>query len=449
MKISGWGRFPRLDCRITTPRGDADVRMAVASGRNGGPGNAPVIARGNGRSYGDSALQPCGTLDMRRMNRLLSFDPSTGQLVAEAGVLLADIITAFLPRGWWPVVTPGTRFVTLGGMIAADVHGKNHHRDGSFGHHLDWIDVMGQDGRVLRCSPEEDPDLFAATIGGMGLTGIILRAAFRLRPVESGWIRQQSLALPDLASTLDAFDRHAEAAYSVAWIDCLAEGADLGRSILTIGDHASRADLPRRLQKRPFDVPARRNLTLPVDLPGFLLNRHSVRLFNHSYYQRHAGRAGSALVGWESFFYPLDALSGWNRLYGRRGFVQYQCVLPLAASATGLRALISRIAASGRGSFLAVLKRMGPEGRGRISFPMEGYTLALDFPATPAALALLRELDAIVLAHGGRFYLAKDSRLAADTLARSDARIDAFRAFRAGAGLPIRFQSRQSERLCL
>lgn len=439
--LSGWGRYPRLDVTLARPRAEGDLRDALASG--------PVIARGNGRAYGDSALNPRLTLDMRGMNRMLAFDPSTGQLTAEAGITLDAVISSFLPRGWFPMVTPGTRFVTLGGMIAADVHGKNHHRDGAFGTCLDWVEVMGPDGTLRRASLTENADLFRATLGGMGLTGVITRAAFRLRPVESAYIRQRTIPTADLDATIEAFETHADAPYSVAWIDCLTRGAGLGRSVLTLGEHAARADLPPAMRPAALALPPRRRLSVPLDAPAFALNRHTVRAFNHLYHRRATAQAGEALVGWEEFFYPLDALLDWNRIYGRRGFVQYQCVLPPSTARAGLALLIDRIAAAGQASFLAVLKRMGKEGLGQIGFPMEGYTLALDFPASPAALALLPALDDIVLSHGGRFYLAKDARLPAPTLHRADPRLQGFRAARESAGLTRHFASHQSERLGL
>lgn len=439
MMLSGWGRFPRENCVIHVPRSEADLHTIARQAE-------PRIARGNGRGYGDCAYSPTGTVDMRKFDRMLSFDAETGTLVAEAGVLLADVIEVFLPRGWFPTVTPGTKFVTLGGMVAADVHGKNHHRDGSFGRYVDWIDLLNADGEVLRCSREENTELFGWTIGGMGLTGIILRVAFRLRRVESGWIRQRTIAAPDLDTAMDLFEDHADATYSVAWIDCLHGGKGLGRSSIMLGEHAQLDELgPRR--GSPFATPRRRVRQVPLDAPQAALNSLTVRAFNALYYWRARTGQGEALVGWDGFFYPLDAVLEWNRIYGRRGFAQFQCVIPLASAKAGLTALLRAISASGQGSFLAVLKRMGP-AEGPISFPMEGYTLALDFPVNPASLALMDRLDAITLDHGGRFYLAKDARMSAATLAASDPRTRDFAALRERRGLAP-FHSSQAERLNL
>lgn len=437
MKLSGWGRFPVTECRTGWARGEDEIRSRLTGG--------PLIARGNGRAYGDSALGTDLTLMMGRMDRMLSFDADTGLLVAEAGVVLRDVIAAFLPRGWFPMVTPGTKFVTLGGMAAADVHGKNHHGEGSFRSCVVWIDLLTADGRVLRCSADDQAELFDRTLGGMGLTGVILRLALRLRPVESGWIVQRTQAAPDLRSALEGFEAGQDATYSVAWIDCLAAGPSLGRSLLMLGEHAPRADLPRSRQRHPYDTPAKRRLRVPFDAPRLALNRATVGAFNALYYARGSRRAGPDLVDWDSYFYPLDAILGWNRIYGRRGFVQFQCVLPLAASEAGLTALLTATSAAGLGSFLAVLKRMGPQ-ESALSFPMEGYTLALDFPASAGALRLLDRLDAITLDHGGRFYLAKDARMSVETLKRSDPRVAAFRAARTGQTETGQTETGQAER---
>lgn len=405
-----------------------------------------LIARGNGRAYGDSAINRSATIEMRHFNRMIAFDPASGQVVAEAGVLLGDIIASFLPRGWFPLVTPGTKFVTLGGAIAADVHGKNHHKDGSFRACVDWIDLMGPDGEVRRCSWQEDPSLFDNTLGGMGLTGIILRAAIRLRPVETAWIRQTTVAAPNLAAAMSAFENARDSTYSVAWIDCLGTDHTLGRSLVMLGEHASRSDLPPEHASAPFRIKPRRKLCVPVDFPAFALNRFSLRGFNAFYYRAGARRTGVQLVDWDGYFYPLDAVLGWNRIYGRRGFAQFQCVLPLDRSETGISALLAEIAKAGSGSFLAVLKRFGKQDSA-FSFPMEGYTLALDFPVNAKTLALLERLDQIALAYGGRFYLAKDSRMSAATLRASDRRVADFHALRDARGFTGRFRSAQAERL--
>lgn len=441
MKLSGWGRFPVHEATVHAPRTIEAVRAHVLAG-------PAVIARGNGRAYGDSAVNPPATLETRHLNRMIAFDPACGQLVAQAGVRLADIIAAFLPRGWFPAVTPGTKFVTLGGAIAADVHGKNHHKAGSFRSCVDWVELMEADGAIRRCSPDSDPALFDATLGGMGLTGIVLSAAIRLAAVETAWIRQTTLAAPNLSAAMAAFEANHAATYSVAWIDCLGSGAGLGRSLVMLGEHASLAELPETRREAPFAGKPARQLAVPLDLPGWTLNRLSVRAFNALYYRAGARQAGTRLVDWDSYFYPLDAIARWNRIYGRAGFAQFQCVLPLDRSEAGLAALLAETSHAGAGSFLAVLKRFGPQDSA-FSFPMEGYTLALDFPVTPRTLALMERLDQITLAHGGRFYLAKDSRMSAATFHAADRRIPAFQQLREERGATPRFRSAQADRLSL
>ena len=440
MKLSGWGRYPVHEAELAAPRDRDELARLIAQGG--------VIARGNGRAYGDSAVGARTTVDMRHFNRMLAFDETTGQLTVEAGVLLGDIIAAFLPRGWFPLVTPGTRFVTVGGMIAADVHGKNQHRDGSFGTCLDWIELVDATGTLRRCSPDEQAELFRWTVGGMGLTGIVVRAALRLRRVTTGWIRQTMLPAANLRAALEAFESAPDATYSVAWIDCQSSGDRLGRSLVMLGEHAGADELTQATRADPFALRRRRQRSVPFAMPSFLLNSLTVRAFNEAYYRNGRRQAGTRLVDWDSYFYPLDAVLHWNRIYGRRGFVQYQCVLPGEAAEAGLTALLADSAASGRASFLAVLKRFGPQ-ESAFSFPMEGYTLALDFPLGRDVLELLDRLDRIVLDHGGRLYLAKDARMARETLFRSDPRAEQMVSMRRKIGAADHFSSMQSVRLGL
>jgi decaprenylphospho-beta-D-ribofuranose 2-oxidase len=441
MKLSGWGRYPVIDARVHAPPDEAALRRVVTS-------DGSVIARGNGRAYGDSAINPSATIDMRRFNRMVCFDPQTGQLTVEAGVILADVIAAFLPRGWFPAVTPGTKFVTLGGMIAADVHGKNHHKEGSFRAFVDWIDIMDADGMVRRCSRTEHSELFDYTLGGMGLTGIIMRVAFRLRPVETGWMCQTTVPASDLKEAMAVFEQAQETTYSVAWIDCLGADKNLGRSLVMLGEHAAITDLPKHRADEPFLTPTKRRGVIPFDFPSFVLNRHSMRAFNSLYHHFGARKPKRQMVDWDRFFYPLDAISDWNRIYGAKGFVQFQCVLPLDRSEQGLSAILKATASEGAGSFLAVLKRFGPQ-ESRIAFPMAGYTLTLDFPVNLKTLALMERLDDIVVTHGGRFYLAKDSRMKAATLHAADPRVEGFARYRERQGWRDRFLSSQARRLSI
>jgi FAD/FMN-containing dehydrogenase len=380
----------------------------------------------------------------RRLNHLLAFDEPTGILTCEGGVMLADILETFLPRGWFAPVTPGTRFVTVGGMIASDVHGKNHHRVGSFGDHLAWVELALPDGRVVRCSAEQEPELLAATCGGMGLTGVIVRAAFRMLKVESAHMRTRTLRAADLGAAFEAFEAAGEATYSVAWIDALARGRNLGRSVIFLGEHARPEELPASQRSAPFACKPSRARRVPVDFPDFALSRLPVSLFNAVY--NGLQQAGDGVSELYPYFYPLDAILDWNRIYGRRGFMQHQSVLPLAQSAVGIRRLLEAVSAAGGASFLTVLKRMGPVSFGHLSFPMEGYTLAMDFPNSAQNLALLARLDGIVADHGGRIYLSKDAR-AAPSAMDGYPRLEAFRTVRRRFGLTGKIESLQSRRL--
>ena len=441
--LSGWGRYPRLASEILPVHGCSDV-AALLENREG------LIARGNGRSYGDAAIGACSTLVMTGLDRMRSFDPETQRLEVEAGVSLADILRHFAPRGFFPPVVPGTAFVTVGGMIAADVHGKNHHRDGGFGAHLEALTLLLPDGARRLCSRTQAPDLFFATIGGMGLTGTILDAAFRLKRIETGWIAQHTGVAPDLAAALSGLEATADATYSVAWIDCLARGRHLGRGLVYRGEHATQADLDRSYWDRtafPETKPGR--LTIPFDAPSFTLNRATVAAFNALYFRRGAGNAGGpALVPWQSYFFPLDGIAGWNRLYGGRGFLQHQCVVPNASAHAVLSEILERVATLGSASPLAVLKQLG-KGEGAMSFPMEGYTLALDLPASNAAFALLDRVDRLVVEAGGRLYLAKDARQSRATFEAGYAALPSFRSLRRAIGAERRIASHLSTRLGL
>ena len=403
--LSGWGRYPIRECRVATLR--REEQLAEWSQTR------TLIARGNGRAYGDAALNPELTLSMLAMDRLLAFDSSCGALTCEAGVLLSDLLRVYTPRGWFPPVVPGTADVTVGGMIAADVHGKNHHRDGSFGAHVESFRLATRNGDVQTCSREENPDLFRATLGGMGLTGVVLSARFRMCRIESEHVRSETVNTPDLDATMATLEESDDWRYSVAWIDGSAKCGNLGRGLVSRGDFATRDELSGQASAYRSHSRASRQLPIPALLSG-ALNPVSVRLFDTLYNRVGHFPNGPRLVHHASFFFPLDRLERWNRLYGRRGFVQYQCVLPVSQSSRGLRAILERVVESGHIAYLAVLKLLGPQGEGMLSFPLPGYTLALDFPMRPGTLELLDSLDEITTVHGGRVYLAKDARCRPD-----------------------------------
>jgi decaprenylphospho-beta-D-ribofuranose 2-oxidase len=421
--LSGWGRYPVESCHIFRPEKRSEIATTLASGLQ-----RSYISRGLGRSYGDAALNDhAGVIWHILLNRFLSFDGSSGVLECEGGVGLAEIIQYFLPRGWFLPVTPGTKFVTVGGAIAADVHGKNHHKDGSFSNFVRDFRLLIPGGEILQCSPGDNAEVFWATMGGMGLTGIVLSARLQLRRVESAYVWvdfQKAQNLREALATMEESDECYQ--YSVAWIDGLGRGEALGRSILMRGNHAAAADLPKPV-RNPLAAHVGFQWNLLFDFPSATLNRFTVKGFNSAYYGLHRNLTRQ-LVSFEKFFYPLDAILHWNRMYGRRGFVQYQIALPQASGREGLQAILDRMARSGRASFLAVLKRFGKAGPGLLSFPLRGYTLALDIPVARGLLPFLRELDRMTLDHGGRIYLAKDAALHADDFAAMYPQLEPFRA---------------------
>jgi len=439
--LTGWGRYPLSESDVYRPDRISELR-AVVTGNS-----SSLIARGAGRAYGDAALNDQNrVVDLTRLNRMLSLDPTSGLLRCEAGVTIAELIDVFLPRGFFPPVTPGTRFVTLGGSVAADVHGKNHHRDSSLAAHVTSFDLMVASGEVLRCSREENSSLFWATVGGMGLTGVILELELRMRRVESAYLEGELIRVGNVDAAIEAFERtEAQYGYSVAWIDCNSGKSKLGRSVLNLGNFATLDALPQNLAQNPLSTMPKLSPIVPFDFPGFALNSLSVRAFNAAIYATHREKPHT-IFDWESFFYPLDSIRHWNRIYGKRGFVQYQCVWPLDESRTGLVEVLEAIARSRRGSFLTVLKKFGAQD-GMLSFPMPGYTLALDFPVADGLLEFLDTLDAMVLKRGGRVYLAKDARMAPETFRAMYPNLKNWQAAKAVADPDNRFSSSLSRRL--
>jgi decaprenylphospho-beta-D-ribofuranose 2-oxidase len=453
-RLSGWGGVPAEPCRVARVadrRAAARLLAEEIPATGAGSGDRPavrLIGRGLGRAYGDSALVCDGLVaDCTGMDRFIAFDPESGQLTCEAGLSFAEIIAVLLPRGWFLPTTPGTKFVTVGGAIAADVHGKNHHRVGSLGNFVDWIDLLIGDGRVVRCSRTADPELFFATLGGMGLTGLILAAAFRLVKVETASVRVRYRKTADLDATLAAFaDGDAGCEHSVAWIDCMAGGGSLGRSVVMQGSPATRAEVGSRCD--PLRLPVKRTKTVPFTPPLGLLSPLTVKAFNAAFYGLHADTV--KVVDLASFFYPLDAVRHWNRLYGPRGFVQYQAFFPRATSAVGLPRLLDEVVRSGAASFLAVLKSCGEADGGLLSYLEPGHTLALDIPYHPRRVPdLCRRLDRILLDHGGRLYLAKDSLMSAETFRSMYPRLEEFLAVKRRVDPDGRFVSAQASRVGL
>jgi len=403
--LAGWGRYPQFEAETARPETREDVLRAFEAADK-----RPVLGRGMGRAYGDAAVSPNGlTLITNRLDRMLEFDPETGWLRCEAGVTISDLIATFLPRGFFPPVVPGTRFVSVGGALASDIHGKNHHVAGSFSDHVRQVEILTGDGRIRTADLEHESELFHATAGGMGLTGLILSMELKLIPVPSPAIKMESVRVPNL----EAFFRTSEASrdfpYTVGWIDGMARGRSLGRGVFMRGDHApARARSGRGLLAR---VPAALRDARWVSVP-WALNPVSVRAFNAVYYRRVWHGVARSLASADSFFFPLDGILNWNRIYGPRGLLQYQFVVTTKDGHDRVRDILETISQSGLVSFLGVIKEFGERRHGGLSFPAPGVNVALDFPNVGDRLfRLLDSLDERVANAGGRVYLTKDARL--------------------------------------
>jgi decaprenylphospho-beta-D-ribofuranose 2-oxidase len=425
--LSGWGRTAPSRAQIVQP-GDANaVQVALAAGNARG-----VIARGLGRSYGDAAQNAGGTvLDTTALSQIHAFDPAGRTVSVGAGLSLDRLLRFTVPRGWFVPVSPGTRFVTVGGAIACDIHGKNHHCDAGFASHVESFELMTTDGERLTLSADARPDEFWATAGGMGLTGVITEATVRLLPIETSMISVDTERASDLEDLLDRMERGDHRyRYSVAWVDCLARGRALGRGVLTRGDHAPLAALSRDDGRDPLGFDPRVRLAAPPWFPGRVLGRIGMRLFNALWYQRAPREERGRPQTIASFFHPLDGIRDWNRFYGPRGLVQYQAVVPFGEEAA-LMALVERLSDVRAPSLLSVLKRLGPEA-GPLGFPIPGWTLTVDLPAaTPGLASLLDGIDELVAGAGGRVYLGKDARLRGKLLEVMYPRIDDWRRVRA------------------
>lgn len=442
MKVTNWGLYPTAEAEV---RSFSSPRQAVAETKDW----EDFIPRGLGRCYGDSSLSE-RILDTTHFNRFLDFDPDTGILRCQSGVSFKEIIDVCLPQGWFLPVTPGTKFITVGGAIAADVHGKNHHSEGSFSRHLHSLKLMSANGTIYNCNREENSDIFWATCGGMGLTGLIVEATFQMKPVETAYIVEDSIRVRNIDELFPLFEESLHYTYSVAWIDCLAKGNALGRGILLNGEHATKDDLSSEAQKaNPLQVMGEGKLSLPDVFPSFTINPATTKIFNHWFYSKGNQDKFTHLTDYDTYYYPLDGVLHWNRVYGKKGFAQYQFVIPPKNAYDGLVRILEKIAHEPMPSFLTVLKTFGPGDPGLMSFPMEGYTLALDFPITQRLWSFLDELDEIVLAYGGRLYLTKDSRMKPEMLRAGYDRLDDFLAIKHKIDGGNAFQSMQSRRLDL
>jgi decaprenylphospho-beta-D-ribofuranose 2-oxidase len=431
--LSGWGHVPVAEAREIRSEDLAAVTADMP------------LSRGLGRSYGDSSLPAEGDHRVAGStlgDRILGFDPDSGILRAEAGLSLREVVWLFLPRGFFTPVSPGTQYVTLGGMVAADIHGKGHHRDGCFGQHVTSLRMRVADGRIVDCSPTKERDLFRATVGGMGLTGHILEVSVRLKRIPSPWIVFESVRLPDIDSYIAAL-KEAAATWpqTVGFIDCAKGGRHLGRGILIKGRWAEPNEAPA---EPPRPKPTR---SVPFNLPSGLINGLTIKIFNTMTYWKHFARVRRGVIHPEAYFYPLDKLLNWNRAYGRRGFTQYQCMLPTTAGPDAARRFLQLLRARRASSPVCVIKDHGPESIGLLSFPCPGISIAVDFPVNDGTQALVDALNEFVIAAGGRVYLAKDAFTRQEHYRRMEPRLPEWEAIRRRWDPERRLRSRQSVRV--
>ena len=437
MIISNWGNFPKIDAQLYSFKTIEKLRELILFLPN-------AIARGFGRCYGDSSLAN-HIISMKDFNQIISFDDQKGFIRCQAGVSLETILNLVVPKGWFLSVTPGTKYVTVGGAVASDVHGKNHHKLGNFSNFVSYLTLLLSDGTLVTCSSDKNKDLFDATCGGMGLTGVIVEVGLHLTSINTAYIRQKTIKTKNLQEVIKAFEKYKEYTYSVAWIDCFSTGKCLGRSILFLGEHADVKDISKKnYEKNPLSLPKKNKGRIPFFFPHYFLNSLFVKVFNYVYY--FLLKEKISVVDYDQFFYPLDKLYDWNKMYGKKGFVQYQFVLPKKNSETGLTEILKEITKSQKGSFLAVLKLLGQEKK-YLSFPMEGFTLALDFPVSSNPFSLLEKLDSIVIAYGGRLYLSKDSRMSKEIFKSSYVNKKDFLKEKVKADKVNLFQSLQSKRI--
>lgn len=400
-ELSGWGKYPKAVCNIYKPKDIEQARRSITKDK--------LIPRGLGRSYNDASLNDTGFVsETMLLDKFIDFDEQTGLLKCESGVSLDHILRIFVPRGWFLPVSPGTKFVTIGGAAASDVHGKNHHIEGSISRHIKSLTLILQSGEIVSCSPGQNEDLFWATLGGMGLTGLILNAEIYLKKIETAYIRQRTIKCSNIDNLLQNIENsEKDYEYSAAWIDASARGRNLGRGLLFVGNHAVRKDLPPKLAGQPLCV-FHRSLGLPAALPSFFFNSLFIKGANASY--NFVNKQKDSIVNYDKFFYPLDSITNWNMAYGSKGFVQYQLVIPGASGTGWIKEIFELIAASKAVCSLAVLKKMGKQ-EGILSFPMEGYTLALDFPQDEKLKSLIDQFNNIAIRDHGRVYLTKDAFL--------------------------------------
>jgi FAD/FMN-containing dehydrogenase len=402
IELSGFGKYPKAKCRVARPFSIEEIKEYFAE--------TSIIPRGLGRSYGDASLNEKGVVtESILMNKFLSFDEINGIVKCEAGASYNDLLDVFILRGWFPPVTPGTKFVTMGGAIASDVHGKNHHKEGSISNFVRSFKILTASGEILECSREKNSDLFWATIGGMGLTGFITEAEIQLKKIDTQYINNRTLKLHNIDELFEKFEEFNEDyVYSVAWIDTVASGSKYGRNVLYLGNHSTYDELPEKFKIKSKEKFIEKKIAIPFEIPFTTLNKLSVTMFNNAIYMKE--KNAQDYWHYDKYFYPLDFILNWNHIYSKKGLIQYQLNVPESNGKKAINKILEKVVAYGGGSFLAVLKKMRDQD-GILSFPFKGYTLAMDFPVRRGVIEMCKELDEIVLDYGGRTYLTKDSIL--------------------------------------
>ena len=433
-ELFNWSVYPKVTTEELQFSSSGELQSLLHSSKS-------LIARGNGRSYGDASLNENTTVSTLYFDKFLDFDRNTGVLTAQSGLLLSEILDVIVPSGWFLPVTPGTKFITLGGAIAADVHGKNHHKEGSISDHTLFLDVMIESGETIRCSKNENEDLFQATCGGMGLTGIITTVGLQLKKINSPKIEETRIKAKNLGHLVDLLDKYEDVTYSVAWVDSMTRGKKMGRGILMLGEHYEPSN------NGSLHYNSKSKINVPFTVPHYLLNRPINKVFNSVLYNKEVFKKEKSLINFDPFFYPLDGITNWNRLYGNKGFLQYQFALPDSTGAEGLEAIMKKICHSGVGSFVSVLKKFGEQRNGMMSFPMKGFTLALDFQITDKLFQLFNDLDELVLKYKGRIYSAKDARMSRSTFHESYPNLEEFCHVVKKYNPSVKFSSMLSDRL--
>ena len=436
VSLSNWGNYPRVKTNFTSFTSVEELQSIVSA-------HEEIIARGCGRCYGDSALSAT-TVSTLQYNHILSFDESRGVLSCESGVSLLDLLPLIIPKGWFLPVTPGTKYVSVGGAIASDIHGKNHRSACTFKQYVTSMIILRSDGSVTQCSREENADLFFATCGGMGLTGVILSATLTLKRIQTAYIRQDTRRMNNYDEMMESFD-DLSATYAVAWIDCLSTGSTMGRGLLLSGEHATREEISAA---HPLAQASGLSLSVPFNLPVSIVNRLSIKTFDFLHYNFPIRKTAQSIKSFDAFFYPLDKVLHWNRFYGSKGFLQYHFVLPNAESKKGIKKILSTVQNKGMNPFLGILKLLGGKSS-YLSFPLNGFSLAMDFPITSRLFLQLDELDRLVAGYGGRIYLAKDARMNAKVFECGYEELGKFREVKQRYDTTATFTSCQSKRLLI